>query len=154
MYILEMKSTTFNIVISVIVVSVIIISLMCSCSKVRPYSPNNIFSHEYPYEGFANLEYLNTVPKTNDLLANNHLLENPNAAECKKVDGFDGLFCKPFVADNKIDKFSGLKGDPKCFGQSSGLSNSMGSLCLGEDLNRLMRTRGGNQSSGPDKIGV
>ena len=149
-----MKSTTFNIIISVIVISVIIFSMLCSCSKVRPYSPDTIFSHQYPYEGFANLDYLNNDAKSNDLLVNNHLLANQNAADCKKVHGFNGLYCKPGVADSKIDKFSGIKGDSKCFGQSSGLSNSMGSLCLGDDLTKLLQTRGGNQTSGPDKIGV
>ena len=149
-----MKSPTFNIVISVIVISAIIFSLMCSCSGVRPYSPNNVFSHEYPYEGFSNLDYLNNNAQVNDLLVNSHLLANQNTADCKKVDGFNGLFCKPFIADNKIDKFSDVTGDPKCFGKSSGLSNSMGSLCLNDDLERLLRTRGGNQTSGPDKIGV
>ena len=149
-----MKSSTFNIIISVIVISVIIFSMLCSCSTVRPYSPSTIFSHEYPYEGFANLEYLNNDAKTNDLVVNKHLLENQNAADCKKVHGFNGLFCKPGVADNKIDKFSGVEGDSKCFGQSSGLSNSKGSLCLGSDLTRLLQTRGGNQTGGPSQIGV
>lgn len=148
-----MKSSTINIIISVIVISIIIFSMLCSCSKVLPYSPDTIFSHQYPYEGFANLDYLNNDAKNNDLIVNNHLLANQNAADCKKVNGFSGLFCKPGAADTKIDKFSGVKGDNKCFGQSSGLSNSAGSLCLGTDLTRLLQTRGGNQTGGPDKIG-
>jgi hypothetical protein len=149
-----MKSSTFNIIISVIVISVIIISMMSSCSKVRPYSPDTIFSHEYPYEGFANLDYLNTDSKNNDLMVNKHLMANQNASDCKKVNGFSGLFCKPGLADNKIDRFSGTKGDSKCFGKSSGLSNSTGSLCLDNELATLLQTRGGNQTGGPDKIGM
>jgi len=120
---------------------------------VRPYSPSTIFSHEYPYEGFSNLEYLNNDPKTSDLMVNKFLMANQNAADCKKVNGFSGLYCKPGVADSKLDKFSGVKGDSKCFGQSSGLSNSMGSLCLGDDLTKLLQTRGGNQTGGPMQIG-
>jgi hypothetical protein len=148
-----MKSSTFNVIVSVIVISVIIFSMLCSCSKVRPYSPSTIFSHEYPYEGFANLDYLNNDAQSNDLLVNSHLLANQNAADCKKVNGFSGLFCKPGVADSQIDKFSSAKGSPKCFGQSSGLSNSMGSLCLDNDLARLLQTRGGNQTGVPSQVG-
>jgi hypothetical protein len=148
-----MKSSTINIIISVIVISIIIFSIMCSCTNVVPYSPDTIFSNQYPYEGFTNLEYLNNNPETSDLIVNKHLLSNQNTADCKKVNGFNGLFCKPGVADSKIDKFSALQGDPKCFGQSSGLSNSTGSLCLGNDLTKMLQTRGGNQTSGPDKIG-
>jgi hypothetical protein len=148
-----MKSSTFNVIVSVIVISVIIFSMLCSCSKVRPYSAETLFPHEYPYEGFANLDYLNNDAKSNDLLVNNHLLANQNAADCKKVNGFSGLFCKPGVADSQIDKFSSAKGSPKCFGQSSGLSNSMGSLCLDNDLARLLQTRGGNQTGAPSQVG-
>jgi SNF2 family DNA or RNA helicase len=35
-------------------------------------------------------------------------LINKNTSSCTKVDGFNGLFCKPYVADNTIDKFSEL----------------------------------------------
>ena len=146
-----MKSSLFNVVTAVIVITVILMSIMCSCATVQPYSPDTLFSHQYPYEGFANLEYLNNDPKTSDLMVNKHLLENQNAADCKKVRGFDGLFCKPYVADNTIDKFSAVQGDPKCFGQSSGLSNSKGSLCLGDNLTRMLQTRGGNQTGKSDQ---
>lgn len=149
-----MKSTTINIIISVIVISIIIFSMLCSCSIVRPYSPDTIFSNQYPYEGFENLDYLNTDAKNNDLLVNKHLMANQNASDCKKVNGFSGLFCKPGLADAKLDRFSGIKGDNKCFGKSSGLSNSMGSLCLDNELATLLQTRGGNQTGGPDKIGM
>jgi len=146
-----MKSSLFNTIIAVIVITVIILSMLCSCSRVRPYSPSTVFTHQYPYEGFSTLDYLNKDSKTSDLLVNDHVIDNPEAGDCKKVDGFNGLFCKPYVADNKIDKFSGLQGDPKCFGQSCGLSNSKGSLCLGSDLTKLLQTRGGNQTTGPDQ---
>ena len=125
-----MKSSLFNIMVAVIVITVIILSMLCSCTKVRPYSPSTIFSREYPYEGFATLDYLNNNPKSNDLVVNQHKIDSPEAVECNKISGFNGLFCKPDIDDSKIDKFSDAKGDPKCFGQSCGLSNSKGSLCL------------------------
>jgi hypothetical protein len=146
-----MKSSFFNLFVAVVVATLIIMSLLCSCATVRPYSPETVFAKQYPYEGFETLDYLNKNAKDSDSLANNHLMANQNATECKKVHGFNGLFCKPYVADSKIDKFSEAQGDAKCFGQSSGLSNSKGSLCLGNDLTRLLRTRGGNQTGGPDQ---
>ena len=146
-----MKSSIFNVVISVVVVSIIIISLVCSCSNVMPYSPDSIFTKEYPYEGFHTLEYQNNDPKQSDLMVNKFLLTDQNASDCKKVHGFDGLFCKPNVPDKKIDRFSDVQGDNKCFGQSSGLSNSKGSLCLGNELTNMLQTRGGNQSGKPDQ---
>jgi hypothetical protein len=150
-----MKSGLFNIIVSVVVVSAIIISLLCSCSNVRPYSKDNVFAHEFPYEGFSGMSsnYTNNDPKASDSGITKFLINNPNGFDCKKVHGFDGLFCKPDAADNKIDKFSEVDGDPKCFGQSSGLSNSKGSLCLGNDLTRMLQTRGGNQTGGPDQYG-
>ena len=151
-----MKSSLFNIIIAVIVVSAIIMSLICSCSGVVPYSSNSVFTHEYPYEGFAGMSanYMNNDPKQSDSGVTNLLMNNPNSFDCKKVHGFDGLYCKPDAAAAKIDKFSDAQGDTKCFGQSSGLSNSKGSLCLGSDLTKLLQTRGGNQTGGPDQYGV
>jgi|UniRef100_A0A6C0JLS2 hypothetical protein len=145
-----MKSSTFNIVVAVIVIFVIILTMLCSCSKVRPYSSESVFTNNYPYEGFSTLDYLNK-DNSNDSVASDHLI-NQGLGDCKKVQGFDGLFCKPFVADNKIDKFADAQGDPKNFGKSSGLSNSKGGLILGNDLTRLLQTRGGNQTGGPDQI--
>jgi len=151
-----MKSSLFNIVIAVIVISAIIMSLLCSCSSVRPYSPDSFFARQYPYEGFGgmSISYTNNDPKQSDSTVANFLTSEPNIVDCKKVHGFDGLFCKPDAAVSKIDKFSEVKGDVKCVGQSSGLSNSKGGLCLGNDLTRLLQTRGGNQTSGPDQYGA
>ena len=97
--------------------------------------------------------YMNNDPKESDSGITKFLINDPNGFDCKKVSGFDGLFCKPNVADKKIDKFSDAKGDPTKFGQSSGLSNSQGGLILGNDLTRLLQTRGGNQTGGPDQFG-
>jgi hypothetical protein len=147
-----MKSSTFNIVISVIVVSVLIMSMLSSCSRVRPYVRHSMFSNQYPYEGFASMEYSNNVPGVSDSSINDYSMSS-GSVDCKKVYGFDGLYCKPYVADSAIDKFSTAQGDPKNIGNSSGLSNSRGSLVLSNELTNLLRTRGGNQTGGPDQIG-
>jgi hypothetical protein len=143
-----MKSSFVNLITSVGVVFIIILCLMSSSGIVRPYHRDSLFAHEFPYEGFSNIEPSTSDPYVNDLMIND---ANPN--DCKKVHGMNGLFCKPFVADSRIDRFSQAKGDTSCFGKSSGLSNSKGSLCLGNDLTTLLRTRGGNQTGGPDQYG-
>lgn len=147
----KMKSPMFNVVISVVVVSIIIISMLCSCSTVMPYSPETLFTKEYPYEGFQGLEYQTADPKQSDLVVNKYLINGQNSAHCMKVQGMDGLFCNPNAKDANIDKFSDAKGDANCFGKSSGLSNSKGSLCLGSELTNMLQTRGGNQTGRPDQ---
>jgi len=147
-----MKSSTFNIVAAIVVVSVIIISMLSSCCRVQPYVRDSLFSNQYSYEGFGNMEYSHNTGGVSDSSINDYSL-SAGSVDCKKVDGFDGLFCKPFVADSAIDKFSSVQGDVKNIGQSSGLSNSRGGLVLGSDLTNLLRTRGGNQTGGADQIG-
>lgn len=148
-----MKTNSINIIISVIFFAVIVSILMVSSTIVQPYSPESIFSKEFPYEGFSNYNYSNTNGSSNKDSEINNFLMNNNTIECNKLHGFDGLFCKPYMADKNIDKFSEVKGDPSCFGKSSGLSNSLGSLCLDEKLYNALRTRGGNQTGANMQIG-
>jgi hypothetical protein len=137
-----MKANLLNIILAVVIFTVVASTLMISTTIVQPYSEDTIFTQQFPYEGFSN--YSNTTDSTNT---------DSKVSECTKVYGFDGLFCKPYVADNSLDKFSEVKGDPSCFGKSSGLSNSMGSLCLDNNLSEMLRTRGGNQTGASMEIG-
>ena len=146
-----MKANLLNIILAVVIFTVIASILMVSTTTFTPYSEDTIFAKQFPYEGFSNYGNVNGE-LTTDSGISNHLINDAHV-DCTKVQGFDGLFCKPYVADNSIDKFSDIKGDPKCFGKSSGLSNSMGSLCLDENMNNMLRTRGGNQTGLPMEIG-
>jgi hypothetical protein len=137
-----MKANLLNIILAVVIFTVVASTLMISTTIVQPYSEDTIFTQQFPYEGFSN--YSNTTDSINT---------DSKVSECTKVYGFDGLFCKPYVADNSLDKFSEVKGDPSCFGKSSGLSNSMGSLCLDNNLSEMLRTRGGNQTGASMEIG-
>jgi hypothetical protein len=147
-----MKANLLNIISSVVIFTVIVSILLISTTVVQPYSEDTIFAKQFPYEGFSNYSNVNESPNT-DSGINKFLMES-SKADCTKVYGFNGLFCKPFVADNHIDRFSEVKGDPTCYGQSSGLSNSMGSLCLSKELNDQLRTRGGNQTGADMSIGA
>ena len=146
-----MKANLFNIILAVVIFTVVASTLMISTTVVQPYSEDTIFAQQFPYEGFSNYSNVNDSPNT-DAGINNFLLDT-KVSECTKVYGFNGLFCKPYVADNSLDKFSEVKGDPSCFGKSSGLSNSMGSLCLDKNLSEMLRTRGGNQTGASMEIG-
>lgn len=147
-----MKLTNTNIIIAVVIFVFIFSSICFSCSNVLPYSENSVFAKQFPYEGFsqlADLEYTtNPEHKVTDSQSYNNV-----SVECSKVYGFDGLYCKPYVADNKLDVFSEVEGKPSCVGSSSGLSNSQGGLCLNQVQKSLLSTRGGNSTGKTDEIG-
>ena len=58
-----------------------------------------------------------------------HLINDPQAG-CKKIFGFEGIFCTPVTESAKIDTIGASKGSLECVGKSSDLSNSMGGLCV------------------------
>ena len=146
----NMKITNIRLIILAVVV-IIAISLMLT-PGVLPYSSNDLFSKEYKYEGFSGLSYT-SADKNAAIGTDSSLLIVNDTSECKKVYGFAGLFCRPDSVDKKNDAFADTKGSPSAFGVSSGLSNSTGSLVLSPEQVRLLRTRGGNQSSVPAEIG-
>jgi len=150
-----MKYNT-SIMIAVIVFFVIIFTTTCGCTRFVPYNSAGAFTKEFPYEGFANVhsptEYSTaTTNATTDTYKS--FLINPDTDSCKKIYGFDGLYCKPYDADKKLDPFSDTKGSASCVGSSSGLTNSMGGLCLSDEQKRLLVTRGGNQTGVQSQIG-
>lgn len=148
-----MKFNMLNLIVAVVIFTVIMGTLMCSCTVVHPYNPDTIFSKQFNYEGFHDMEYVNTMGNTVvDNVSNVHSM-NDDKPECNKIYGFDGLFCKPYVADKTVDVFSQVNGSTSCIGQSSSLSNSKGGLCLDKNLTALLKTRGGNQTGGAYQIG-
>lgn len=130
----------FYLILTIIILILIAISLSSSIS-FSPYFANDLYSKYYPYEGFSSeIGYA----KTEDAAAGAAVAEynNKKKTACKKVFGFDGLFCDPNDADTKLDYFSDAKGNLEC--QGSGLTNSKGSLCLDKTMMGLLTTRGGN----------
>jgi hypothetical protein len=137
------------------VVFLIIVVSLFSGSHYVPYSPSSLFAHQFPYEGFGsmNVDYSNAQTHGSMDSYKAFLIDNGKAGDCKKVYGFDGLFCEPGVADNKIDPFADTPGSLSCFGKGSGLSNSKGSLCLTQTQKDLLSSRGGNQTGAPSSLG-
>jgi hypothetical protein len=156
-----MKMTTDVVIVIGIFILVIVISLVLSTGTVFvPYSPDTIFPK---YGAFSNIEGLANKKGSKDSSGNNPegfdnrvftpQTINQNVENCAKVYGFDGLYCSPNNSDYPIDKFSEVKGNGHCLESSSGLSNSKGYLCLGPDLIKSLRTRGGNASGIDSQIG-
>jgi len=145
-----MKITPSYQFLGLVIVAIMIISLLCSCTDVVPYSSSTLFPKHYRYEGMQDLDYTtNSGHQAMDTYTS-FLINNPNF-ECKKVHGFDGLYCKPYVADAKIDIYSGAQGSLECKG--TGLTNSRGGLCLDKTQLHLLTTRGGNATGGGGEIG-
>jgi hypothetical protein len=150
-----MKFNT-TILLAIVVFVIIILSTACGCSKFVPYNSAGAFSKEYAYEGFDTVhnptEY-STKTVHGALDTYNSFLISRDADACKKIYGFDGLYCKPYEADKRIDPFADTKGSADCIGSSSGLSNSQGGLCLNDQQKQLLLTRGGNAAAPDSQIG-
>jgi|UniRef100_A0A6C0AUB8 hypothetical protein len=137
------------------VIFIIIVGSLFAGSTYVPYSPNSLFTREYPYEGFGGMttDYSSAASHNAMDSYKSYLIDSSQGGDCKKVHGFNGLFCSPGVADNKIDLFAGTEGKLSCSVGSSGLSNSKGSLCLTEQQKQLLSSRGGNQTGAPSSLG-
>jgi len=153
---------TFGFYVTIIVLFLVIVLTMCnSCSKYVPYSASSLYSNVAAYEGFRSGRGLldNTYSTYPDNVAidsydRKNITQNPVAETCVKVFGFDGLQCSPSFNDNNLDMFSTANGSASCLYQGSGLSNSMGTLCLTPDMQNALRTRGMNQTSSPALVGT
>jgi len=138
------------------VIFVVILFLLYSSSKTfTPYDPETIFSGTSPVEGFAQIHHSQDYVsnKTGKGDSYTPFLITPSTDSCKKVYGFDGLFCGPEHSDGRIDIFSETKGSTECVGKSAGLTNSKGGLCLDQNQRNMLLTRGGNQTSMQCQIG-
>jgi len=116
---------------------IIIVIALGFAVRVVPYSKDKLFAVEFPYEGF-------------DTIQQDDLSKEPfsaidgksESADCKKVSGFNELYCSPNYNPPNNDKFSGTPGGAS--DNSYGLTNSMGKLQLTKEQVDLLSTRGGN----------
>lgn len=123
---------------------------MLSCNSFEPTQDDGVAKNAATTEGFTGkmLKYLNN-DETNDFHGAYSM--EANGQDCKKLYGFDGLFCKPGVADKSLDLYATAEGKLDCEG--SGLTNSRGSLCLDENQKTMLRTRGGNNTGKDAEVG-
>jgi hypothetical protein len=148
-----MKYNKSLLLFAVIIILVIAISVFAGSKSFMPYSRDTLFSIQYPYEGFQGVNLLEyTTSNENNAIDSYSAFSISNqGVDCKKVWGFDGLYCKPYVADNKLDVFSEAEGRKDCKGV--GLTNSLGNLCLNDVQKNLLTTRGGNSTGKDFEIG-
>jgi hypothetical protein len=128
---------------------ILILALVFSTTSLSPLNNTGI-------EGFSSssLGYTDVsspiIPK-DDLTALNEF--NKDGEQCKKVGGFSdcGVFCTPSAKPEQIDIYSQAKCDISCDGL--GYFNSRGSLCLDENMKKMLSTRGANAVGGNGQIG-
>jgi hypothetical protein len=139
----------------IIIAFVIIIGLTscCAAKGVVPYYKDSIFAQQYPYEPYTNIMdggSYSPAPVSAGAAAPS-VQQAPTVY--KKVGGFNGIYPSPSAVEPNVDLFIDLEGNSKCFNGSSGLSNSMGALCLTPDLKNALLTRGGNLTGADSQIG-
>jgi hypothetical protein len=124
----------------VIIALYIIITIALSFTiRVVPYSKDNLFAIEFPYEGFSLFPSAQPLPEPEPFTSIDGKSES---ADCKKISGFNELYCAPNYNPPNNDKFSGTPGGAS--DNSYGLTNSMGKLQLSKEQIELLSTRGGN----------
>lgn len=153
----KMKLNLFRILIIVLIVLVIFSAITVSCANYQPYNANEAFATNSKFEGFTNnsnmLDY-SDKEQNKAMDTNKQYLIDGQENSCKKIFGFNGLFCSPADVAGSVDKIGSAKGSSECLGQSSGLTNSKGGLCLDAEQKKLLSTRGGNMSTGEQSIGI
>ena len=117
---------------------IIIVIALGFAVRVVPYSKDNLFAVEFPYEGFSSIQ----SDEADDEEPFSEMNGKRESADCKKVSGFNELFCSPNYNPPNNDKFSGTPGGAS--DNSYGLTNTMGKLQLTKEQIELLSTRGGN----------
>ena len=149
-----MKKTTQLTILAIILFVLIIVTSVYSCCSFEPYSFSSPFTNNTLVEGNTPMESKTSLSSafiTNTEQSVNN--ESEEEEKGKKVEGFEGLKPSLYSEEKEIDSFSKTKGSIACIGDSSGLHNSLGALCLSEQQKNLLSTRGGNAKSGEAAIG-
>jgi hypothetical protein len=116
---------------------IIIVIALGFAVRVVPYSKDKLFAVEFPYEGFDTIQHDDLSKEPFSAIDG-----KSESADCKKVSGFNELYCSPNYNPPNNDKFSGTPGGAS--DNSYGLTNSMGKLQLTKEQIELLSTRGGN----------
>lgn len=158
--------------IAIIVILVVIVIMTSSAGSVSPYSPDTLFSKQFEYEGMELLTGSNfSLPVSGNIAVKKTVAPiatakkvapagkkntvqswgewitgkpSPKKEDAKKVEGFASLMPAPYAESKILDRYSQASAGPQCVGKSSGLSNSLGALCLSEEDRLMLSSRGGN----------
>jgi len=136
----------------VILLVIVVVTLWNSTVNFVPYSKNAGYSQNYALEGFHGMKPYSytTYPNNVSIDSMNRYDIQKQKADCSKIKG--NLYCEPGFNYPNVDIYSLAKGG--CEGtNASGLSNSMGWLCLDKNMTNMLQTRGGNQTRAASQIG-
>jgi hypothetical protein len=142
----------------VILVLLIVASLLLNNYNYVPANEMDVFTRNYPYEGFQSYKETNnkteysSYPNNENLDSYSQWEINNTKNICYKISGSNGLVCSPHNDTIPKDIYSESKGSLDC--HSYGLMNSKGFLCLNDKQKTLYTTRGGNASGGGGDIGL
>ena len=116
----------------VIIILIVLMFLLLTSSSINfvPYYRDSRYLNTHPYEGFSSMNSDSTKNMSKSL---------------KTGEYADG---------NILDIFSQDEGSASCIGDSNGLHNSKGGLCLTNDQKKLLQSRGGNATGCPDKLNI
>lgn len=148
--------TSRGLIFAIVVLAIVVIStVVLSTKRVKPYNAYSKYS-DNRVEGMTGKDQgQNTVryaayPSGDNVNAKDQFLIQSSAASntAQRVAGMPGALYGPESADNRIPTFAEAKGSLSegCETTSSGMSNSMGYLCLDRTQLNLLTTRGGNQT--------
>jgi hypothetical protein len=104
-------------------------------------------------KGLSNVESSKTYKLVDKFITekmpeiNDEISKNDEEEEDEDKEGFENM-------SNSIDMFSSAVGSLKCVKTASGLSNSMGPLCLSDSQIYLLQSRGGNSTGCDSQIGM
>lgn len=126
----------YRFIIIAVLVFLLLGSLTCAI-EVKPNAENSIAENAKEVEQFGVMD--------------NSYIIGEDKEPCRKIYGFDGLYCVPDKTLDANDILSKAESKKDCPG--IGLTNSRGNLCLDENTMNLLVTRGGNRSTGPAEIG-
>ena len=132
-----MKFPTFFLLL-VVITLVMVFTIYGSYRPVNHYPEMRLTN---AYENFQD-NSLGYASPVNDVAVASTVASSGSADGCKKVAGFQGIYCGASQASNPVDIFSTAEGSPNCV--SMGYSNSRGYLCMDAAQKQLLTSRGGN----------
>jgi hypothetical protein len=150
---MKLLSKPIVMIIVLVFLASIFICMASACTIPVPYTSNMLYPKHFAYSEGMNTEYTtryeNKVIDGNSSLHKMDTSTEDDSVVYTKLNGYSGLYKSPDKIDKPIDVFSSAKSDLSCAFTSSGLSNSTGSLCIGNnpELYNLLNTRGGNATN-------
>jgi hypothetical protein len=128
-------------VVIIVLFLLLLLTLACGCMK----------TNVLPYEGMENMVQEASGNMVQEASGNMVQEESGNMVEeasgnMVQEEGFTTLSYVNIDNTSQIESISTVKGSMSCLSQSFNLTNSMGPLCLTQEQQIALQTRGGNAS--------